>query len=67
MGKVGCFLVSLILVFNITVGAWSVNEILSWFGKNIPLWADGLIGLFTAELSVPVAIVGYILKACGVF
>lgn len=57
----------LLVAFNITVGAWSVIEILSWFGKSIPLWANVLIGLFTAELSVPIAIVGYILKSFGVF
>jgi hypothetical protein len=56
-----------VIVFNIMVGGWSVHQILSWFGKSIPTIADVAIGLFTAEFSVPVAIVGYVLKACGVF
>lgn len=65
--KLGCIILLVILLLNITVGAWSVGEILSWVGKNIPLWADALIGLFVGEISIPVAIVGWLLKACGVF
>jgi hypothetical protein len=56
-----------ILLLNISVGAWSVIEILSWFGKSIPLIANVIIGLFVGEFSIPVAIIGYILKVCGVF
>lgn len=56
-----------IIILNITVGAWSVIEILSWFGKSIPLWVNALIGLFVGEFSIPVAIIGWILKICGVF
>lgn len=63
----GCFPIILLLLFNVLVGAWSVSEILSWFGKSISFFADMLIGLFVAEFSVPVAIVGYILKVFGVF
>lgn len=65
MGRIGCFV--LILLFNITIGAWSIIEILSWFGKSIPIFASILIGLFAGQISVPVAIVGYILKLFGVF
>ena len=67
MGKIGCFLIGLVLAINITVGAWSIIEILSWFGKEIPLIANAAIGLFVGEVSIPVAIVGWILKICGVF
>jgi len=63
----GCFSYILLILFNVVVGGWSVVEILSWMGKTIPIWADGLIGLVVGELSVPVAIVGWILKICGVF
>jgi len=61
------FLCIFILLLNITLGTWATNEILSWFGKSIPLWADALIGLFTGEFSIPVAIVGWILKFFGIF
>ena len=56
-----------ILILNITVGTWSVIEILSWFGKSIPLIANLIIGLFVGEFSIPVAVVGYLLKVFGVF
>lgn len=65
--KLGVFGVLAIMLINITIGAWSVNEILSWFGKSIPIWGDALIGLFVGEFSIPIAIVGYILKVLGVF
>ncbi len=67
MKKLGGMLIFLVVILNITVGAWSVNQILSWFGKNIPMWADAVIGLFVGEFSIPVAIVGWILKLCGIF
>lgn len=56
-----------ILALNIIVGGWSVNEILSWFGKDIIFIADSFIGLFVGEFSIPIAIVGKILIALGVF
>jgi len=63
----GCLVPIIIVILNVTVGTWSVNEILSWFGKDIPLLTDAVVGLFTGEVSIPVAIVGAILKAFGVF
>ena len=65
MGYLIAFLI--VITINITVGAWSVIEILSWFGKSIPIWADVLIGLFLGEVSIPIAIVGYLLRIFGVF
>lgn len=56
-----------ILVLNAVVGTWSVSEILSWFGKTIPTWADFIIGLFVGQFSIPIAVIGKILKACGIF
>jgi len=56
-----------IILINLTIGAWSVIEILSWFGKSIPMVANIAIGLFLGEFSIPLAIVGKILKVCGVF
>lgn len=56
-----------VLLINITLGAWSVYEILSWFGKSVPLLANIIIGLFTGEFSIPIAIIGYILKCFGIF
>lgn len=64
---IGCLPIILIVLFNVLVGAWSVGEILSWFGRSVPFIADMFIGPFVAEFSVPVAIVGHILRAFGVF
>jgi len=63
----GCLTVIIVLVINLTIGAWSVIEILSWFGKSIPLLGSIVIGLFAAEVSIPVAIIGWILRICGIF
>jgi len=63
----GCITIIIILIINVTVGAWSVMEILSWFDKSIPFIANAAIGLFVSEVSIPIAIAGYVLRACGVF
>lgn len=64
---VGCGLWFAVVIFNLTIGAWSVDKILSWFGKDISTIWDILIGLFVAQMSVPVAIIGSLLKWFGVF
>lgn len=66
-GNIGCGCIIFVMIFNLIIGAWSVAEILSWFGKDIPIFADALIGLFVAEISVPIVFIGWILKVCGVF
>jgi predicted membrane-bound spermidine synthase len=63
----GCGTLIAILLINLVLGAWSINYILMWFGKDIPFIADALIGLFVGEISIPVAFVGWLLKVCGVF
>ena len=57
---------SVIILVNATLGAWSIIEILSWFGKTIPLVASIIIGLIAGEISIPIAIIGWILRICGV-
>jgi hypothetical protein len=55
------------LFVNLFIGAWSVNYLLMEFmGKQIPLLGAMVIGLFAGEVSIPVAVVVWILKACGV-
>lgn len=65
--SIGCFGVIIVILINATLGAWSMIEILSWFGKSIPMFANLIIGLFVAEISVPVSIGGYLLRLFGVF
>jgi hypothetical protein len=63
----GCLFYLSVFLFNVFVGAWSVNYLLAvFFTKTIPFWGAALIGLFVAELSVPVAIVVWLLQASGV-
>lgn len=55
---VGCGLMLLFLVFNALVGGWSINYCIAWFGGNtLPLLIAGIIGLFLAEVSVPLALI----------
>jgi hypothetical protein len=56
----GCFI--FVLLINLIAGGWSVNVLLDFFlNKTIPfLWAS-IIGLVIGEISIPAAIVVYIL------
>lgn len=62
-----CAAYVIVFLFNMTVGTWSVNYLLAELaGKTIPLLGAALIALFAAEVSIPVAIVVWLLKAFGV-
>ncbi|WP_297995472.1 hypothetical protein [uncultured Clostridium sp.] len=61
------YTIIVVLLINVSIGAWSISEILSWFGKSIPIMASIIIGLFAGEISIPIAIVGWVLKICGIF
>ena len=37
-----------------------------YFGKDIPWYGDCLAGLFTSPVTVPAAVVGYVLVECDV-
>lgn len=57
----------IILIFNITVGALCVDYSLGAIaGVDVPLIADILIGLVAGQVVIPLAIVCFILSACGV-
>ena len=63
--QLGCFVI--VLMFNVVLGGFSINYLLEFFlNANIPFIADALIGMFTAELTVPIWIVMKILEAFGV-
>ena len=49
------------------ISGLSVDYILSWFSKDIPFIADMIIGIFVSAISMPVAIVEWILRLFGVF
>lgn len=53
INNIGCFTAVVMLILNLSVGAWSVLEILSWFGKSLPLLASIIIGLFSGQYQSP--------------
>jgi len=67
-GKIGCGCFIAVLLINIIAGAWSVNFLLTTFGKTAIayVWA-ALIGLIAGEITIPVAVIVKILKLCGAF
>lgn len=67
MQKGGCGCVIFVLLLNLIVGTWSSIEILSWFHKSIPLIGNIVIGIFAGEVTIPVAIVGWVLRLFGIF
>lgn len=61
-----CLLALGILLVNITLGGMSINYLLQvWFSKDIPWIGDILIGLFLAELSIPAAVITWVLRYFG--
>jgi hypothetical protein len=65
--KIGCSIQIIYVIIYFTLSTYAVIKILSWFGKTIPLWADILIGFFGGVLTVPIWVIGSILRFCGVF
>ena len=64
-GTCGCYIA--VIIFNLALGAWSLNYCLqSFIGHTIDTWIAVLVGLFVAEITFPVAIICVILNACGV-
>ena len=64
----GTIIVAIVLIIIIVLsGGWSSNYILQLFGKDIPFVFDIIIGVFTGQVIIPIAVVVYILKLCGVF
>ncbi len=65
--KTSCTLTTIIfsisIIIQMSLGAWSVDFLLNYFlNKDIPFWADCVIGLFTAEITFPVAIIVWIIS-----
>lgn len=52
----------LLIIVNMTIGVWSVIEILSWFGISIPLITGIIAGAIVGELSIPIAIIGLFIR-----
>ena len=63
--KGGCVL--LIIVLNLLFGGVSFDYCL-WniFGKDIPWYGDVACGFLAAQVTIPLSIILWILKICGV-
>lgn len=57
----------LVVIVHVAISTWSIIEILSWFGKQINIILALIVGVFLGGFTIPVAVVGWILKLCGVF
>ena len=66
-GFTGCGCMLLILAFNLGLGGFSFDYCLWYiFEKNAPWFIDVICGLILAEFTVPIMIVIWLLKLCGV-
>lgn len=65
-GACGCWLA--FLLFNLCLGGVSLQYCLECFiGKGLDqFWVAALLGLFLGEFTVPIAIICFVLKLCGV-
>lgn len=67
--EVGCRLTGClgILVFNLALGSFAFQYSLwSIFAKDVPWYADMIAGLFLGEFVVPLAVLCWIVRLCGV-
>jgi hypothetical protein len=63
-GMGGCLA---ILAFNLTLGGVCFDYALwSIVGKDIPWYADAIAGLFLGQFAVPIAVICWVVKLCGV-
>ena len=58
-----CGCIILVMIFNSLIGGWSVSYlVITLLDKTISFWGACLIGLFTAQFSVPAAIAIWLLR-----
>jgi len=63
-----CGCMAVVALINLSLGAISVNYLLQTFTEKVlPFFWAMVIGLFVGELSMPAAVIVWILKKFGVF
>jgi hypothetical protein len=61
----GCFL--LVLLVNLSIGAFAFDYALSSIlGKDIPWFGDMICGLFLGELAIPAMVICWVMRLCGI-
>lgn len=54
------------LAIGVWLGAWAFQYLLQTFAhKDIPWYLDALVGLFAGAITIPVAVVVWVLKLAG--
>ena len=68
LGIGGCLLLVVILIaVNLTLGSMAAHYVIQvWSGKDIAWGWSALIGLFGGELTIPAAIITWLLVQAGV-
>jgi hypothetical protein len=67
LGLTGCGCITAIIIFNLLLGPICFDYSLdSFFAKDAPWYLDLLGGLVFGEVVIPLAILCFILRACGV-
>ncbi len=57
----------LAVVVTLAICGFCFNYALdTYFGKDIPWYADCVVGMLCGPITVPAAVVGYVLKTCDV-
>jgi hypothetical protein len=65
MAKLGCFV--LIVAVNLTVGSWAARYVIEfWLHKDPGFWLGALIGLFGGQVTIPAALLTWLLHAGGI-
>jgi hypothetical protein len=63
-----CGVYLLIAAVNLFLGGISVQYLIEVFTtKVIPFWGATIIGLFAGEITIPVAVIVYLLKLFNIF
>jgi hypothetical protein len=70
MGKAlggGCSCLLMILIFNLAFGGITFDYVMfSLLGKDVPWYADMFAGTILGEFTVPIAVICWIIRLCGV-
>jgi hypothetical protein len=69
MTKIGCGLVVLVIVVNVTLGTWATQYVVAFWtlylkgvAVHLPFLPAAVAGLFLAEIVIPLAIATWILS-----
>ena len=63
-----CLGMIIYLIISGTIGGMCIEYLSNTLlDKNLPMWADILIGFLGSSLTIPITVIVYILECCGVF